>query len=553
MTARNNHYNSQKYEDLIKTKLTCGKSLVELTTYENVVMWWIVDLGFYLSVNKIARKADAKPIRRNLPRVVHEPVEFLLDISRVLLIRVLTRIFRRKRENKQSRTCNFPKILFIAQDLQWRIIRDYETNSMKKSDAFFDSIIKLAEGKYTLEGIFPLNPSILSLRTFFDKLRTWHISHTPFDMYWSLTVWEKKKESSKHFKEAWRLLASDEKFKELCEYDEKNIYELVEKELKYYFYFLFPLVVKHIEMTKRMIEKEDPNLILLLNEYGNFERAVLIAGKEKRVPTAAIQHGIITPTHRGYIFGKEERGKIVLPDMTCVYGQYHYNLLTKNSIYEPTQVTVTGQPRYDILYHADRIYSKEQFLKTYGINPIHKIVLWATQCHGLTNEENKKSFKAVFETMRSVEDVTLVVKQHPGEGEAYSKMIEEWLGAFKINAVLTPKSSDMYEQLFVCDAMITKNSTTAMEAIALDKPVVILNLSEEPDVVDYVPEGVASGVYREEDLKPTLLTLLKDSSELAKNRKKYIEKYLYRIDGKASKRVVNLMENLIRRGEKNEL
>ena len=543
MTAKNNR--RQKYDDLIKTKLSCGKSLVELTTYENVVMWWIVDPGFYLSVDRVARK-DAKPIRLHLRWVVHEPVEFLLDISRTLLIRVLAGIFPKRRENKQ----NLPKVLFTAQDLQWRVIRDYEINSMKKSDAFFDSILKLAENRYNLKGIFPLNPSLLSLRTFFDKLRTWHISHTPFDMYWSLPVWEKKTESSKHFRKVWRLLAHDEKFKELCEYDGKNIYELIEKELKYYFYFLFPLVVKYIEMTKRMIEREDPNLILMLNEYGNFQRAILIAGREKGVPVVAIQHGIITPTHRGYMFGEEEKGKVILPDMTCVYGQYHYDLITRNSIYEPTQVTVTGQPRYDILYHAERIYSKEQFLKTYSINPAHKIVLWATQCHGLTDEENKKNFEAVFKTMESLEDVTLVIKQHPGEGELYSKLIEKWLKAFKIHAVLTPKSSDTYEQLFVCDVMMTKNSTTAMEAIALDKPVVVLNLSGEPDVVDYVPEGVALGVYREEDLNPTLLTLLKDSSKLGENRKKYIEKYLYKIDGKASERVVNVMETLIEKRRK---
>ncbi len=37
-------------------------------------------------------------------------------------------------------------------------------------------------------------------------------------------------------------------------------------------------------------------------------------------------------------------------------------------------------------------------------------------------------------------------------------------------------------------------------------------------------------VSTEEDLKPTIEKLLKDDSELAKNKIKYIEKYLYRID-----------------------
>ena len=49
--------------------------------------------------------------------------------------------------------------------------------------------------------------------------------------------------------------------------------------------------------------------------------------------------------------------------------------------------------------------------------------------------------------------------------------------------------------------MLTKDSTTAMEAIALNKPVIVLNLGGEPDVVDYVEHCVALGVYKEEDLE----------------------------------------------------
>ena len=181
--------------------------------------------------------------------------------------------------------------------------------------------------------------------------------------------------------------------------------------------------------------------------------------------------------------------------------------------------------------------------------------MWTTQCLGISDEEIIKNFKAVFETKQNIKNATLIIKQHPREGEKYTKMIEEYLNKNKIDTVIMPKSSDTYEQLFVCDVMITKNSTTAMEAIVLDKPVVVLNLGGEPDAVDYVEQGVALGVYKEEDLKPAIEKLLKDDTDLAKNRKGYIEKYLYKIDGEATERVVNLIEEMIeqpRSGGKNE-
>ena len=207
---------------------------------------------------------------------------------------------------------------------------------------------------------------------------------------------------------------------------------------------------------------------------------------------------------------------------------------------------VTGQPRYDILYHADEVYNRERFLERYKINSDHKIVLWTTQCHGLSDEENIKNFKVIFETMQNLKDTTLIIKQHPGEGKRYTKMIRNYSEKYKTNAIITPKDSDTYEQLFVCNLMITRHSTTAMESVALNKPVVILNLSGEPDPVEYVKEGVALGVYKEEDLKPAIEKLLKDDSELARNRAKYIEKYLYKIDGKSTERVVKLIGEMIR-------
>ncbi len=218
-------------------------------------------------------------------------------------------------------------------------------------------------------------------------------------------------------------------------------------------------------------------MILLTNEYGEFEHALVVAAKLKSVPTLAVQHGVITPTHYGYIFEKEDKSKVILPDVTCVYGQYHYDLLTKESIYGPEQVVVTGQPRHDILYYAERIYSREKFLARYRVSPDHRILLWTTQCHGLSIEENTRNFTTVFGVMQNIKNVTLLIKQHPSEGEVYTKIIEDYLAKYKIDAILAPKSSDTYEQLFFCDLLMTKSSTTAMEAVALNKPVIILNLS----------------------------------------------------------------------------
>jgi glycosyltransferase involved in cell wall biosynthesis len=211
------------------------------------------------------------------------------------------------------------------------------------------------------------------------------------------------------------------------------------------------------------------------------------------------------------------------------------------------QVIVTGLPRYDILSRAHEVYSKKEFLKRYDLNAGDRIIHWSTQCHVLSKEENALNIKAIFGAINSLAGVSLVIKQHPAEPERYTRELMEQIERYGINAVITPKDSDTYEQLFVCDLTITRHSTTAMEAIALGKPVIILNLSGNPDPVEYVQEGVARGIYDSDDLQAAIEQLLTDDRDLSAKRGLYIEKYLNKIDGKATERVIKIIMESIKK------
>ena len=551
-------------QELYKKRLDCGKSLLELTTYDNVSLWWIVDTLFCNFIkNMTVDDGTSKLYPRKVFIVFYQTIgihiKFLYDLGLKVLLSIAILILRKYDQGEKKSK----KIILLTPDKEWRFVRDYETNKLKKGDAIFHSLITELKNNYNLLAVYSLDIyPIKGVKNFIDKLRSWYVPYKLLNIYWSPYVWKKERDAFKHFKKSWHYLKSDKKFRELCVCNGRDLYNQIIEELELYFFFLFPLAVSYIELGKLMIDSEKPNLILLENEEGWRVRAFLvIASKLKNTPTLAVQHGGFEHTQRGSMHPKDEIppvGSVKLPycpipDKTAVYGNYYKELLTKVIIYPENSVVVTGQPRYDILADADKIYSKEEFLSKFKINPNHKFVLWTTQCHGISREENIKNFKAVFRTMQNLEDVTLIIKQHPNEGKRYTKMIKDCLTNYKIDAVVTQKSSDTYEQIFVCDLMITRHSTTAMEAVALNKPVIVLNLSREPDTVEYVKEGVALGVYKGEDLKPAIEKLLKDDSELAKNRRGYIEKYLYKIDGKATERVVNLITKMIEeKKEKNE-
>lgn len=229
----------------------------------------------------------------------------------------------------------------------------------------------------------------------------------------------------------------------------------------------------------------------------------------------------------------------LLPDYFLASGKIFGEIKERWHIAD--RVVVTGLPRYDILAHAHEVYSRQEFMERYNLDARCKIVHWSTQCHVLSQEENASNFRAIFGAIKSLADVSLIIKPHPAEPEYFTEEIMRQIESYDINAVITPKNSDTYEQLFVCDLMITRHSTTAMEAVVLGKPVIILNLSGKPDPVEYVQEGVALGIYNSGDLCPAMKRLLVDDSEMSAQRERYIEKYLYKIDGKSTQRVIDII------------
>jgi hypothetical protein len=534
----------------LKLKIKDGKSLIELATYDDISMWWFADSNFNKDINQFVKSVSSGKVLINKKISVIDHMKknsflyFIYEFFTSFLYKLYIGLY-----NKRSYGEN--RILVVTASRYWRPTEDPFTKELKKGDSFFDSTISLLKkSDYEIITTSPFDFPISGLKIMVDKQRNQKdISHKPFNIYWSFNIWKKGKRAKKYFSNLWKSLKKDGKFEELLKYENINL-DFLERRLCYYFTTVFERKIKYIEMAKQMLEKERPNLILMETEFANVQRALVIAGKLKGIPTLAIQHGYFTPVDKEYMYAKNEvspEGSVKspycpIPDKTAVYGYYHKDLLTKMSAYPVDSVVVTGSPRYDSLYYADKIYNKNKIFKQLNLDLSKKMILWTAQTHGFPLDENEKNVLAVYDAVKSLKNVQLVIKLHLSEDQrapVYKK------DKYFKPMILSGKA-DTYALLYACDLMITRHSTTAMEAVALNKPVIVLNLSGEPDPVEYVKEGIALGVYKEEDLKPAIEQLLKDNSELAKNRENFIKKYLYKIDGKASERVVQLIKEMIK-------
>jgi len=540
---------------LYSTKLECGKNLLELTKYNNVSMWWCVNSLFCQYLKKVKDK-DAFGKMKYHQKILffYKKFGIFFDLIYEAGLKTVIKMHIKNHKNKKSK--NKPKIMFLSLYTHWRKIRDYKTNTIKKTNAYYESILQELKDDVELLAFNSIDLAPRTgLRIMKDMLGKFYVPYKPLNIYWSIETWKEKAKAFYYFKGVYNIIKNDKKFRKNCVLKNKDIYEEVIRELDFYFSFILPRAVSYIDMSRKLIRDEKVDLIFLENEYEwGSKSSTIIPAKLENIKTLAIQHAVILPEHEGYVYKKgeiSEKGSIKSPfcpmaDKTAIYGSYYIELLTERSSYPKESLVVTGHPRYDILKFVDQIYSKKRFFEKYKISKNKQILSWLTQSHGMSKEENIRNLETIFKTMEKIDDAVLIIKQHPGEGKIWTDLINQYIQKYDINVILLPKTFDTYELLYVSDLMITKDSTTAAEAAALNKPIVILNLSGKPDNSDYVKEGIAKRATNQKELKFEIENLLKDDKELAKKREEYVKKNMYKIDGKSSERIAKTIKGMIR-------
>ena len=557
------------YEDLLSwvndwanKEIVNGENIKELLTYKGISFWWFVnETLFYQLLRKISFINNSKIIHQNqkkrnillfFTKNISPHVLLAYYMFSSLFFKLIDGLLFRKKTFRNSK-----KIMIIYTGAR----------PVLKEPNYYAPIInrfKKKKGNYHFVTAYAsFNKPNFALNAIIDRLRYQReIPHKLLEAYWSFDVWNAEREGRKHLSKIWENIRENKGFKESFGHKNKNMRLLTKDILNDYFFgFRLGRNLRDIEMAKRMIDHEKPDIIIVGSEYTNFERAVCIAAKLKGTPTLAIQHGTMHPYHPGYIYLKEDissEGSVESPycpitDKIAVYGPYAKKILTEISSYPNDSVVITGQPRYDILSKAEEIFNKEKTFEKLNLDKNKKVILWATYSHGLTKEENEKYFYVVYSAVKELyDDVQLIVKPHPCECYDYkniSSMREKISKEIGFNPIIVDPFYNTFELLHTCDLMITGYSTTGLEAMILDKNVIIMNLIDEQHIIPYVESGAALGVYKEEDLIINIKNTLYDKEikeKLKKAREKFVYEHAYLQDGKATERVCDLIEDMIK-------
>ncbi|MFH0832259.1 MAG: UDP-N-acetylglucosamine 2-epimerase [Candidatus Aenigmatarchaeota archaeon] len=358
--------------------------------------------------------------------------------------------------------------------------------------------------------------------------RTEHVSS-----YITKDVAAKTKIMESAFKESLSELKKDEKFRNMLSYKNTDLYDSSILLFEFYLKHDFPELVKHIEALKNFIEEGKPDLLINYDEIGRWAKLYDMVSS-RHIPVLLSDHGVID-------VGYPKDGNVYASKIAA-FGQMTKDFWARRGV-ERKRIEITGDPRYDELFLKKMYYNKNSVYEKFGIPKDKTIVVLTTQ--PVSKEENEALLHGVFKAIEEFPDLQLIVKLHPDENDELHKKIAN---EYDIKPIIV-KCVDLYELFNSCGLAITYYSTTALEAMLFDKPVLIVNLSGQPDKFPFVSSGAAVGAYMEKDIAPSIKNIINNKAlrkRLESARRRLITKSIYKTDGKSAERFAKLVEQVLK-------
>jgi glycosyltransferase involved in cell wall biosynthesis len=227
---------------------------------------------------------------------------------------------------------------------------------------------------------------------------------------------------------------------------------------------------------------------------------------------------------------------MAIPLRTCVWGELWRDNLVESGCYPSEAVAITGNWRYDEIgaLRMVNIPSNEAFTQCFD-KCCRVISIFSAAA------ETEAYVRICLDLVSEFNDTIPIVKVHPSES---TELVKGAISAAGFSAE-TLYSGNLGELLARSSIVISQFSTVVTEAIVLDKPVIIANLTGLVFANEYQASGACLYATTIEELRDCLIRVISDNKtieDLAEGRKRFIDQTFFRLDGASAQRVASLVQ-----------
>ena len=350
--------------------------------------------------------------------------------------------------------------------------------------------------------------------------------------------------------DTFRALAGSDSLRAASRIGGHDLWPVILEELRGVADLQLPWSARAMDEAGAALDTLRPRAAFTYAEAGGWGRALMLEARRRGIAGVAAQHGFIYRHWLNYRHEPDEmrpspanpadRG-FPRPDLTLLFDDFACEHLVEHGHFPADALAVTGSARLDAIVDSARrldAAGRQRLRDAVGAAVDTPIVVVAAKYTQLG-----ASFAALVEAARGMPAIRLVVKPHPAEGDAPYRAAAAGVD----NVVIAPGHADLGPLTAVAAALVTANSTAAIEAMPLGVPALVVGLPN--NLSPFVDAGAMAGVHAPAEVGPALRALLYDGKmrqRLSAAREAFLARYGIRVDGGAASRAADAIISLSR-------
>jgi hypothetical protein len=325
-----------------------------------------------------------------------------------------------------------------------------------------------------------------------------------------------------------------------------DLWDVLRPELEAAALLQWPWSVRAMDEAGAAIDALSPEVVVTYAEAGGWGRALILEARRRRVRSVGLQHGFIYRHWLNYLHEPDEMepsgvdAGFPYPDRTLLFDDYAREYLSASGRFPTESLRVTGSARLDDLARrfAELRGGRDAIRRELGIAAGQPLAILAAKFI-----EIERELPALAAAVAALPAVRLIVKPHPAETpDLYRPALQS-----AANASIAPADADLSRLLAAADAVVTMNSTVAIDALVLGLPALVIGLPN--NLQPFVDAGAMVGARTGEPLDAPLQSLVYDPAARdaqARAAARFTAQYGMRADGGAADRAADEVLSLVR-------
>lgn len=438
-------------------------------------------------------------------------------------------------------------LLWVLKNLKICIFNKNQNNILTYQYTYHESIVKEISQDNNLV-LLDDQIRISNYKDLFQNLRSLFISrggyHIFFEMFDSFKI---KRQTNLYFRKSlnkWKKIIEKTRSEEIFFYNGISIWPLFKGKIHEIIFSDFKKLINTIILIHRILNKKKYKIIILSNDVTQRSMILAIIASKIGVPTLVIQHGL---TGYPVAFFPSFSQKF------ATWGKISKEWLISHGM-KNDKIIITGCPRFDVYSNLNQNEQlkkliKNSIFKKFRIQEEKKLFVFASVYGDLHKRfptiafnflEIEKTYYILLNIAKNLPKSHLIIKLHPTDttGGSIPLEIMKNLGIKNVSII---QKNNIIDLIVACDCFITAESTTGVEAMILEKPIIFLNFRETKNTAPYLKYYPNYHASNYEEIFNKIQKIF-DEPIKSINYKKFLKDYIYKKDGLSTKRVMDLIK-----------